>query len=91
MSYVYLDGKIGRVGPLQLFQERPMKLSEAILTAGGFTQYADKKRVKVIRTTRDGSKLMTVDMGKMDKGDVSGDIFLQPGDRIVVPEKWIVY
>lgn len=91
MSYIYLDGKVGRVGPLQLFQERPMKLSEAILTAGGFTQYADKKRVKVIRTTRDGSKVINVDMGRMDKGDVTGDIFLQPGDRVVVPEKWIVY
>jgi protein involved in polysaccharide export with SLBB domain len=91
MSYIYLDGKIGRVGPLPLYQERPMKLSEAILTAGGFTQYADKKRVKVVRTSRDGSQLITVDMSRMDRGDVSGDIFLQPGDRVVVPEKWIVY
>ena len=59
----------------------------AILEAGGFTEYAAKNKVKVIKT--DGDK-QTVVIARLDdlieKGKVQEDILLAPGDLVIVPQ-----
>ncbi|MFH1876732.1 MAG: polysaccharide biosynthesis/export family protein [Candidatus Omnitrophota bacterium] len=66
-----------------------MTVTDAIGTAGGFTDVADTNGVKVIREQEKRKKTIKVPMGYILKtGDKSRDIILQGGDTIVVPESW---
>ena len=86
MGYVYLSGEIERVGGVPIFAERPMKLSEVILNAGGFKRYADDRKVKVTR----GKDTFIVDVKKILKDGRSDlDVVLQEGDRVFVPETFM--
>ncbi len=46
---VYLVGAVRLPGPVELPTDEALTLSRAILRAGGFTDYADRKHVKVTR------------------------------------------
>ena len=57
-----------------------MRLYAAITSAGGFTDFADIRRVKIIRGTRS----LIYDMRKIQE-DGSNNPVLQPNDQIIVP------
>lgn len=61
---------------------------KAIATAGGFTDYASKWRVRVLRNADGKSKTIRVNVWKIEKGRVDKDIPLEPEDVIIVPERW---
>lgn len=88
---ISLSGKIGRVGSQPLFADRPLKLSQAILNAGGFQQYADDRRVRITRISKDGSarRIICDVKSVLQEGKVENDILLQDGDYIFVPETFI--
>lgn len=58
-----------------------MRLYNAIMAAGGFTEFADIRKIKLIR----GSQTMDYDMRKIDAGGSNNPI-LKDGDTIHVPE-----
>ncbi|MEW6536050.1 MAG: polysaccharide biosynthesis/export family protein [Candidatus Auribacterota bacterium] len=59
----------------------------AITQAGGFTDYAAKNKVTVIRTKGDSKETIRVNVDKIIKeGDTSYDVILQPGDVVNVPQ-----
>ena len=58
-----------------------MTLLTAINAAGGFNDFADQKRVRLLR----GSSVKVFDVRQFRK-DPSLDVHLQPGDRIEVPQ-----
>lgn len=59
----------------------------AITQAGGFTDYAAKNNVKVIRNVGNSKKSIAVNVDKIIKsGDTSGDVMLQAGDVVNVPQ-----
>ena len=58
-----------------------MRLYQAIMSAGGFTEFADIKHVKIIRGTRS----QIYDMRKIDAGGSNNPI-LMDGDTIHVPQ-----
>ena len=58
-----------------------MRLYNAIMAAGGFTEFADVRRVKIIRGTRE----MVYDMRKLDAGGKNNPILLD-GDTVHVPQ-----
>lgn len=60
-----------------------MTLLTAINAAGGFNDFADQKRVRVLR----GSQVTLYDVRQFRR-DPSKDIRLQPGDRIEVPQSF---
>jgi polysaccharide export outer membrane protein len=60
-----------------------MTLLDAINAAGGFNDFADQKRVRVMR----GSKVTVYDVRKFRR-DPSKDVNLQPGDRVEVPQSF---
>jgi len=80
---VYLDGKVRRVGPLDLMG--PMTVLEAINTAGGFTDFAKVKKVLIMRTENGVTKQIPFDYEAFKKGKVAQNIPLQPGDMVIVP------
>jgi protein involved in polysaccharide export with SLBB domain len=58
-----------------------MTLLAAINAAGGFNDFADQKRVRLLR----GSKVDIIDVRQFRKNPAK-DIALQPGDRVEVPQ-----
>src|SRR5438094_46572 len=83
LGRVYLSGYFNRVGAVPMYAEKPLTLSQAILEAGGFRQFADDRRVKVTRTDRRGeTQTFVVDVKSVLKdGKVDKDMLLQDGDR----------
>ena len=59
----------------------------AILEAGGFTEYAAKNKVKVIKKLGDEQKVVVAKLDDLiEKGKMEEDIILDPGDLIIVPQ-----
>jgi len=90
---VYLVGPVRAGGPQEVPTDEVFTLSKAILRAGGFTDFADRRNVRV---TRKGSgpagqdKVFTVDVAQiLEKGKSELDIVLEPGDFIYIPERSI--
>lgn len=86
---IYLMGQVRAQGPMELPADEEITLSKAILRAGGFGEYANKRKVKLIRPTKSGvSDIKIIDLVEiLEKGKTDKDIVVQPEDRIVVPER----
>jgi polysaccharide export outer membrane protein len=83
---VFLVGEVAR--PTAVPLNRRMRVLDAISMAGGFTPFADKGDVKVLRSLPDGSvEEHEFDYGKFVKGKKpESNLVLEPGDTIVVPD-----
>jgi polysaccharide export outer membrane protein len=83
---VYFVGGFGRPGPMQLTRE--MTLMQAISVVGGVVPGGDAENGYVLR----GDKRIAVDFTKLlQKGDLSQNTRLEPGDTVVVPIADLVY
>jgi polysaccharide export outer membrane protein len=80
---VFLMGEIGRTGPLPMTPG--MTLLEAIATAGGLGQYANAKKIYILRTEDGKQQKIPVQYKEALKGDASLNLPLKSGDTIVVP------
>lgn len=90
---IYLVGAIRSAGPQDISSEEALTLSKAILRAGGFSPFANEKKVKVTRTTgpgKDDKQTFVVDVSRIfEKGETESDLPLQPGDLVFIPERLI--
>ena len=89
---VYLVGPVRVPGPQDIPSDEVLTLSRAILRAGGFTDFADRKNVKVTRKAPAGGEKRTfvVDVGQiLDKGRTETDPLLQAEDLIYIPERLV--
>lgn len=78
---VILVGEVMHVGPVPI---RPnMTVLQAIVTAGGLTPYANKKKIYVLRGDPGKQQRLPFNYKKSLSND---DMLVQPGDRIVVPD-----
>jgi polysaccharide export outer membrane protein len=70
--------------------EKGLTLVDAIARAGGFTRLARQNKVTLKRTNPDGTtRVETIDVEALLKGDSTETWPLQPGDVITVPERSI--
>jgi polysaccharide export outer membrane protein len=77
---IYLDGEVHTPG-LQILNDVPMTLPEAINRAGGFTSTADRSSVAVTR----GDKTVIVNLPELiEKGANPSNIMLRDGDLVRV-------
>ena len=77
-------------GKYDLSKYEDMTISQVILRAGGFAQFADVKHVIIVRSTPMGEKRILVNVDDvMRKGLLNNDIFIRKNDVIIVPEKKI--
>ena len=61
----------------------------AILDAGGFTEYAATNKMRLLRGEGEAQEVIVVRGGDLVmKGDKAADVNLQPGDILVVPESF---
>jgi polysaccharide export outer membrane protein len=90
---IYLVGAIRAPGPQEISSDEDLTLSKAILRSGGFTDFANEKKVKVTRNVGPGTadkQTFIVDVSQiLEKGQTQSDLPLLPGDLIYVPEKII--
>ncbi len=83
---IYFVGGFGKPGAMQL--TRDLNLLQAVALVGGVAQGADAEKGFVLRK----DKQIPIDFTKLtQKGDLTQNIKLEPGDSIVVPVADIVY
>jgi len=80
---VYTLGEVGKKGPVELTPG--MTLLQALSSAGGLTDYANKGKIYILRT-QDGKQVkVPIRYKEALKGDSNCNVVLKPGDTIVVP------
>jgi polysaccharide export outer membrane protein len=82
---IYVLGEVKRPGIFAL-RDGPTTLSACVL-AGGFTDFASPRRVKITRLVDGKPKLIQVDLIRVQRGKAQ-DLPLRDGDRIEVPKRW---
>jgi polysaccharide export outer membrane protein len=81
---VYVSGEVRTPGVYRLRGETT--LLQVIPMAGGFTEWADQKRVLIIRKEGEKNKRIVVNYKKIVSGeDMSANSVLKSGDTIIVP------
>jgi protein involved in polysaccharide export with SLBB domain len=88
---VYVQGQVRAQGSVDLLFEQKLTAGKAILLAGGFADFANKRKVKVVRAS-DGSgtasKTFEINMvDVLENGQTEKDILLEPNDYIIVPAR----
>jgi polysaccharide biosynthesis/export protein len=81
---VYVSGQVKNPGVYRLRSKT--SLLQLIPMAGGFTEWANDKKILVIRRENGNEKRMTLNYQKIVKGEASNsNIDLQSGDTVIVP------
>jgi polysaccharide biosynthesis/export protein len=80
---VYLLGEVVKRGAVEMTPG--MTLLEALASAGGLTDFANSKRMYVLRNESGSQRKIPVNYKKALKGEQSFNLGLKPGDTIVVP------
>lgn len=83
---VSIMGEVGRQTSIGL--SRDLRVLEAIASVGGFSNFADRGDVRIVRRNPDGTEEeFRFDYDAYIKGNAPGtNILLQPGDTIIVPD-----
>jgi polysaccharide biosynthesis/export protein len=78
----YIQGQVMHQGQFTL--DKDLYLTQVIPIAGGFTDFADKGSIIIIRIEGDKRKRIKVDYDRILKGK-DDDMLVKPGDNIIVP------
>lgn len=89
---VIVFGEVRAAGAIQLDVTKPLTIFEAVLRAGA-TDFSNLKRVKLHRVNpvTKQVEIKEVNVERIKEGDRSQDVQLQDGDRIDIPERWLVF
>jgi len=91
MGRVYVWGQVRNQGAIDIAANENLTVGKAILRAGGFADFANKKRVKLVRSSPDGTK-QTFQLNMvsiLEEGRTEQDALLQPDDFIIVSSRLI--
>lgn len=84
---VYVYGNVKGQGPQEIPADETYTVSKAIIRAGGFGDFANKRKVRV---TRKDGKNFIVDLKRViEEGHTDEDVVLEPDDQIQVPQRAI--
>jgi protein involved in polysaccharide export with SLBB domain len=91
LGRIYVWGQVRNQGPIDITLNENLTAGKAILRAGGFADFANRKRVKVVRGAGpEGKKNFELNMTEiLEQGKTEKDIILQPDDSIIVPSRLI--
>lgn len=82
---IYLIGQVARPGVIPLSGET--SLLQVISMAGGFTEWANQKKILLIRREKGQETRMTINFKNIISGkDINANIILKSGDTIIVPD-----
>jgi protein involved in polysaccharide export with SLBB domain len=105
IGVVWVVGQVHQVGPMGLSKLVPLTVSQIILRAGGFGDFADERKVRVVhrktavspslKTTDEGQDIdhapdgQIVDVKSVFEGRSTFDPMVQPNDLIIVPKRLV--
>lgn len=88
-DWVYVLGTVANPGRHPLITGRtPFTLTKLIAIVGDFTEFANRSKIKVIRTTATGRQFLEVDFDELLEGD-RPDLEMRPDDVVYVPESFL--
>ena len=84
---IYVYGAVKGQGPQEIPPDESYTVSKAIIKAGGFGDFANKRKVKL---TRKNGQEFAIDLKRViEEGHTDEDLDLQPDDQIYVPQRLI--
>ncbi len=84
---VYVYGAVKGQGPQEIPPDEIYTVSKAVIRAGGFGDFADKRKVKI---TRKNAQDLVVDLKRViEQGHTEDDVVLRPDDQIYVPQRLV--
>src|ERR1051326_2435893 len=84
---VYVYGSVKAQGPQEIPPDETYTVSKAIIRAGGFGDFADKKKIKL---TRKSGETVIVNLKRViEEGHTDEDVTVGPDDQIYVPQKLV--
>ncbi len=88
---VYLMGQVKTQGSMDIPADETLTVSKVILRAGGLADFANRRKVKLVRKKGAGQTETTlVDLVEiLDKGHTDKDPLIEADDLIIVPERLI--
>ena len=93
LGRIYLSGAVRSLGPMDLMVNENLTVGKAILRAGGFAEFANKKKVKLMRGSgSDAAARQSFELNMdqiLEEGRTDKDMTVQPEDFIVVPSRLI--
>jgi polysaccharide export outer membrane protein len=89
---VYVTGQVRNKGGFDIPAGESLTVSKAILNAGGFSDFSDKKFVRLISKGAGGTKTFEINVVEIwEKGKLEKDMVVEPNDLIVVPARLVNY
>ena len=79
---VFISGEVKQPGIVRIRSE--ITLVKLIIMAGGFTEWANKRKISIITKENGKEKRITANYNKIIDGDIP-DIVIKPGDTIIIP------
>ncbi len=77
------------LNPTALPYRSGMTLLDVMIAVGGLTEFADGNDAVLIRTADGSNKKYPVKLDSLlRRGDIAANVPLQPGDVLVIPERW---
>jgi polysaccharide export outer membrane protein len=85
-SQVFITGEVNRPGPYSI--QPGTSVMQAIALSGGLGRFAAKSRIQIHRKMAGSEQVLLFNYSDFESGkNLEGDIPLQAGDVIVVPER----
>jgi len=79
---VFISGEVKQPGIVRIRSE--VTLVNLIIMVGGFTEWANKRKILIITKENGKEKRITANYNKILDGDIP-DIVIKPGDTVIIP------
>lgn len=89
---VYLAGQMRKIGVVEIDLSERNTVGRVILSSGGLSDFADAKRIRIVRKSAGGGDLetLTVDLEEvLKKGRIDRDVPLLDGDFVIADSKLV--
>lgn len=90
---IYIVGEISRPGVITIPEDEVFTVGKAIIIAGGFTEFAKEKKVKLVRLKSTGEReVRIINAVKIIKeGHLEEDVVVNDGDWIIVSQSFFKF
>ena len=100
---VWIVGQVRQVGPQEIFADQSLTVSQVILRAGGFGDFADQRKVRLVHREGQASNpgsgeasgenlikdSQVVDVKAIFEGESMADPVVKPNDMIIVSKRLV--
>lgn len=88
---IYVYGKVNNPGVITIPEGEVLTMSKVIIRCGGFAQFANSRKVKLVRKNSATGRTQTIIVNLhnvIEKGKLDDDVVVRDGDLVVIPEQF---